>query len=106
MLPCNDFAENTVQTTQQQVDCLQMNYELSNTGLDEIPFLLAVNDWLERLNIGPSLATISSQGLTCDAVQALRNVTCAMQPITSPGTEDPTKLQAIIALRLNNAGCA
>lgn len=104
-LPCNYFATNTVPVTQQQADCISMSYELSTTGLDEIPFLLIVLDALERLNIGPSLATISASELACDAVQALRNATCVMQLQNPPGTEDLTKLQSLIALKLNNEGC-
>jgi hypothetical protein len=102
MLTCNAFADNTVIATQQTANCADQVYELSQTGLHDVQFMLTVLDALERAGIGPDIGDIPA----CDAYEALKNATCAVTPITSPGDEDPLKLQSLILYKLNEYLCS
>jgi hypothetical protein len=101
-LTCNSFTENTLLVTQQEADCKQQTYGLTDTGLGTIQTQLLILDFLERLGIGPDIADVPM----CDAEQALRAATCAVLPLTTPGDEDLSKINALILYKLNEEVCS
>lgn len=100
-LACDFFADQTIQDTQQAADCVDAVYELSQVGLDEIPFYLGILDALVRAGFTPP-ASIPA----CDAYEALKNLTCVSLPISNPGSENRLSLQAQIAYMVNQYGCS
>lgn len=93
----NNFAANTVGITSQQSACQERPFGLTGTGLDTVPFLMAVLDSLARLYPTPTIPNIPM----CDAVQAYRDMTCSLINKSLPGNLDEQALMAQIAYKLN-----
>lgn len=90
------FGNTTVLVTQQQADCKSYPVGLSGTGLDEVPALALILDSLERIGVGPTIASIDM----CLALESFRNATCTMLAKSTPGDLDPQKLYALIFHKL------
>lgn len=92
----SDFSNNTLIATSCQSTAKDRPFGLTGTGLDDVPFLAAVLDSLERIGIGPTIPAMQM----CTALDAYRSMTCSMINKSLPGNLDAQALRAQIAYKL------
>lgn len=102
----NAWDDNTIRATAQLSACEQKSALAAMRELQEVTFLYAVLDALQRLAVNGAEGFVNLNTYDmCEAEQNARNASCALTTLSAPVQADATEIKQQILWMLANPLC-